>query len=133
MGVDEYTLAVNLSLIIGGVFVLGFLFVFVIASWTAIKVAIALYLRRRARLTWLKVSRRADGKRRTAELVYERTEARRVERGQQCQQRQEGHECSGGLRRETCTHVAAQPRRRLDLAAPDLVHLRRRAFTDHLS
>jgi hypothetical protein len=61
MGVDEHTLAVNLSLIIGGVFVLGFLSLFVVASWTAIKVAYALYQRRRARLAWDKVSRRADG------------------------------------------------------------------------
>ncbi len=63
MGVDEHTLAVNLSLIIGGVFVSGFLFFFAIASWTAIKVAYALYQRHRARLTWLQVSRRADGNR----------------------------------------------------------------------
>lgn len=63
MGVDQHTLAVNLSLIIGGVFVLGFLFLFIVASWTAIKVAYGLYQRRRARLAWGKASRRADGAR----------------------------------------------------------------------
>jgi hypothetical protein len=40
----------------------GFLFVFVIALWTAVKVAYAVYQRRRAKFAQFKLTCRADGK-----------------------------------------------------------------------
>ncbi len=60
---DPVTFATNMLLILAGVFALGFLFVFVVSTWTGIRVVVFLRRQRRAESLWKKVSRRADGKR----------------------------------------------------------------------
>ncbi len=63
MGVDPDTFALNLFLILGALILLGAAFIVLIAAWTGIRVCICIIQRRRAERTWLRVSRRADGKR----------------------------------------------------------------------
>jgi hypothetical protein len=61
MGVDQVTLAQNMALIIGGLFVLIAGFIGVISLWTGVGVVLGIMRQRRALATWRKASRRADG------------------------------------------------------------------------
>ncbi len=62
MRFDPNTFALNMFLILGALILLGAAFIVLIATWTGVKVCICIIQRRRAERTWLRVSRRADGK-----------------------------------------------------------------------